>query len=113
MNLENYFPKAGDILLLNLDPVLGHEQGGERRVIVLSNDKYNKNVQLALISPITTKIKNLPYEVKIPSGYKSRGVILADQVRNISWNFRDFKYIETLDKNIVNEVIRKLNLLFR
>lgn len=110
---DPYIPSIGDVLLLELDLVFGHEQGGERRVLVLSNSRYNNHMKLAVITPITTKIKGFSYEVKIPDGYKSHGAILSDQVRDISWTDRKFKYIETFDKSIVNEVVRKLNLLFR
>jgi mRNA-degrading endonuclease toxin of MazEF toxin-antitoxin module len=35
--------QAGDILLADLDPVTGHEQGGRRPVLVLSGPSYNES----------------------------------------------------------------------
>jgi PemK-like, MazF-like toxin of type II toxin-antitoxin system len=34
--------QAGDVLLADLDPVAGHEQGGRRPVLVLSGSSYNE-----------------------------------------------------------------------
>ena len=34
--------QAGDVLLADLDPVAGHEQGGRRPVLVLSGPSYNE-----------------------------------------------------------------------
>ena len=31
----------GDVFLANLDPVMGHEQGGKRPVVVVQNDLDN------------------------------------------------------------------------
>jgi hypothetical protein len=42
--------QAGDVLLADLDPVTGHEQGGRRPVLVLSGSSYNelRNEQLTV-----------------------------------------------------------------
>jgi mRNA interferase MazF len=48
--------QAGDILLADLDPVAGHEQGGRRPVLVLSGPSYNelRNEQL-IVAAITSR----------------------------------------------------------
>ena len=33
--------RRGDVFLANLDPVMGHEQGGRRPVVVVQNDAVN------------------------------------------------------------------------
>ena len=45
-------PERGDILHLNLNPVLGKEQRGERYVLVLTLAPFNR-FGLALVAPVT------------------------------------------------------------
>ena len=65
-----YYPNRGDIVWLNYDPQLGHEQSGKRPALVLSSIEYNQRVGLALFFPITSQVKGYPFEV-IPSPTKS------------------------------------------
>ncbi len=67
--MKNYVPGRGDIVWINLNPATGHEQSGERPALVLSPKAYNGKVGLALLCPITRRIKGYPFEVVIPDGY--------------------------------------------
>ena len=53
---------------------------------MLSPRTYNERAGLAVLCPITSQIKNYPFEVQLPSGSKIRGVILADQLKKIYIN---------------------------
>ncbi len=46
-----------DIYLAELNPVKGHEQAGYRPVLVIQNNILNKNLNTAVIVPITTNLK--------------------------------------------------------
>ena len=61
----NYIPNRGDIVWLDFNPQLGHEQRGRRPAIVLSHKRYNERIGLALFCPITSKEKGYPFEVRI------------------------------------------------
>ena len=50
--------KRGDILLANLEPIIGKEQGGIRPVLVIQNDTSNKHSPVIIIAAITSKIYN-------------------------------------------------------
>jgi len=65
MVMERYIPERGDIVWLNFNPSSGHEQKGKRPAVVISPKKYNEKIGLGLFCPITSKIKNYPFEVKI------------------------------------------------
>lgn len=76
------------ILVFDLDPTTGHEQGGERRALVVSYDAFHRST-LATICPITAarSAPTYPNEVAIPSGEGGQtkdGVILCHQVRTVS-----------------------------
>ena len=38
-----YIPKQGDIVYLDFDPTIGHEQAGHRPAVVLSHDVFNEH----------------------------------------------------------------------
>ena len=53
--------KQKDIYYANLDPVKGSEQRGQRPVVILSGNTMNTNMNLCIICPITSKIKNIKW----------------------------------------------------
>lgn len=110
-----YCPRRGDLVWLSFSPQAGHEQAGHRPALVLSPDSYNRKVGLALFCPVTSQIKDYPFEVAIPQGLKlkSGGAILADQVRSLDWKARKAKYICSLPNDTLTEVMEKLEILLR
>ncbi|MCT9843892.1 endoribonuclease MazF [Leclercia sp. 29361] len=83
----DYIPEAGDIVWLDFDPQSGHEQAGHRPALVISPATYNGRTGLMLCCPLTSQIKNYPFEVVI-SGSR-RNVALADQIKNLDWRARN------------------------
>ncbi len=112
-----YVPERGDVVQLDFDPQKGHEQSKTRPAIIVSPKKYNEKSQLIICCPITSRIKNYPFEVNIPKnittfdGNLLHGVILSDQVKSLDWQARNAKYLCKLPRNVVNEVLQKLVLL--
>lgn len=100
-------PDRGDIVWLDFDPTLGHEQSGRRPGIVLSSYKYNHKVGLAIVCPITSQAKGYPFEVPIPPGFKIKGVILADQLRCIDLQERNIELVFKIPPATV-EAVQKL-----
>ena len=86
MRSPAYVPDAGDVVWLEFDPQVGHEQAGHRPAVVLSPAAYNGKTGLMVCCPLTTKAKGYPFEVPIAG--KPAGVVLADQVKNLDWQAR-------------------------
>ena len=84
MMTRGYVPEAGDIVWLNFTPQAGHEQAGHRPALVLSPRAYNEKTNLMVCCPMTTQIKNYPFEVHIASTTPS-SVVLADQIKSLDW----------------------------
>lgn len=84
---HSYVPDAGDIVWLNFTPQAGHEQAGHRPALVLSPAAYNGKTSLMVCCPITTQIKNYPFEVPIAG--TPANVVLADQVKSLDWRTRN------------------------
>src|SRR5436309_1715415 len=83
---RRYVPDAGDIVWLNFTPRAGHEQAGHRSALVLSPAAYNGKTSLMICCPMTTQIKNYPFEVLIAG--QPPNVVLADQVKSLDWRSR-------------------------
>ena len=81
-----FVPNAGDIVWLNFVPQAGHEQAGHRPALVMSPAAYNDKTSLMICCPLTTQIKNYPFEVLIAGTPPS--AVLADQVKSVDWRAR-------------------------
>ena len=79
--------ERGDVVVFDLDPVLGHEQGRERPCVVLSGRDFNDLGRLLIIAPITSKVRGYFFEVPFQVGRLS-GVVLVDQIRSIDQRAR-------------------------
>jgi mRNA interferase MazF len=108
---ESYVPGCGDIVWINFDPQSGHEQAGRRPALVLSPQKYNFKVGLAIFCPITKNVKGYPFEVLVPKGVKVSGSILSDHVKNLDWRAREAEFIGKLPDNVIKDVLKKLGTL--
>lgn len=107
------FPERGDVVLVDMKPVLGHEQGGKTRpVLVLSPYEYNTRSGLCIIVPFTNQEKGYPFEVRSEGGCEqTQGVVLADAVRSIDWRARRAVFREKAHDDFVDDVLAKLATL--
>jgi len=108
---EPYIPEKGDVIWLYFNPQTGHEQAGKRPALVITPKQYNKATGLGLFCPITSKIKQYPFEVIIPEEFGISGVVLSDHVKNLDWKARKAEFIFRLPENLIKEVISKLRVL--
>jgi mRNA interferase MazF len=83
---RRYVPDSGDVVWLNFTPQAGHEQAGHPPALVLSPAAYNNKTSLMICCPMTTQIKNYPFEVRIASDPPS--VVLSDQLKSLDWRVR-------------------------
>ena len=95
----------GSIILVDFDPQAGHEQKGRRPALVISNDLFNKYSEMAIVCPITNTDKDHPLHVKLDDKTKTNGVILCDQVKTMDIKVRNFKYLEKIPENILQDVL--------
>ncbi len=108
-----YTPARGDVVWINFDPQAGHEQKGRRPAVVVSSTLYNGRSDLALICPVTNRIKNYPFEVVLPAGLPVTGAVLCDQVKNVDWTARDTRFLCALPVDILELVIAKIEAIMR
>ncbi|MGQ5710379.1 endoribonuclease MazF [Desulforudis sp. DRI-14] len=108
---ELYVPDRGDVIWLQFNPQAGHEQAGRRPALVVSPRIYNGKVGLALVCPVTSKVKGYPFEVLLPGSLPVSGVVLADQVKSLDWRVKEAEFICSVPAEIIGEVLEKLRLL--
>lgn len=111
MRRTRFVPERGDAVWVTLNPQAGHEQAGRRPAVVLSPAAYNKKIGLALLCPVTSKIKGYPFEAILPPGLEVQGAVLSDHVKCLDWRARNATFICRLPPSLVAEVLGKLNTL--
>ena len=78
-------PLRWSVVMARLDPAIGHEQAGSRRVLVVSYESFHRS-GMVTVCPITSRLPKYPAEVPIPKGMAGQtvdGTILCHQVRTI------------------------------
>lgn len=83
-----------DIVLIDLDPTVGHEQAGTRRALIVSRDPFHRS-GMATICPISARGSRYPGEVAIPAGESGQtlgAVVLCHQLQTI-----DLRRVTSLD----------------
>jgi mRNA interferase MazF len=106
---RRYVPNAGDIVWLNFTSQAGHEQAGHRAALVLSPASYNDKTGLLVCCPLTTQIKNYPFEVLI--GGSPPSAVLADQVKSLDWRSRNVRRKGRVTAEQLTEVRAKVRAL--
>lgn len=110
--MSGYIPQGADIIWLNFTSNAGHEQRGKRPALVTSPKEYNQKSGLCLCVPLTSKIKNYPFEVPC-SIQNKRGVILSDQIKSIDFKARKASFIQKCDEEVLELVKNNLALLIQ
>lgn len=95
---------AGDIAWADLDPVRGTEQGERRPALIITSRRYNELSGRAVICPITSNGNDWPFNVPLPQGLKTHGVVLVDQVRAVHRLSRVFRVIESAPAKLMMDV---------
>lgn len=81
-------PVRWAVVIVDLDPVEGHEQAGQRRALVVSYEPFHRS-GLATVCPITATRSAARYPGDVPirngeAGQTRNAVIVTSQVRTIS-----------------------------
>lgn len=105
---KKYIPNKGDIIKVDFSPTSGSEQGGYRPGLVVSSYKYNQISGLCLVLPITSKQKDYMFELLLPRGLDTKGVVLCDHVRSLSYGARKAAFVEATKPEFYQEAIQML-----
>lgn len=98
-------PDRGSLVWLEFSPHAGSEQAGRRPGIVLTPEAYHQRSRLAIVCPITSRIRGWPMEVPLPPGLPISGVVLVDHIKSVD---RDARHMEIIGKAPV-EVLEEID----
>ena len=105
----------GDIVKVNLNPVVGSEVKGDfRPCLVLSVKAFNR-LGSTLVAPITqggnfSRVHGFSVSL-MGTGTETQGVVLINGVRMIDLRTRESKKIEEAPKELVDEVLARLQTI--
>ncbi len=78
----------GEIWELYLDPTKGSEQAGRRPAVIISGNLMNTYLQVVIVCPITTHVKNYKGNVVLQptdvNGLKAPSEVLTFHIRSVS-----------------------------
>ncbi len=87
-----YQPDAGDLIWTDFDPTLGREQSGRRLALVISAAAFTARTGLAVVCPITSRVRPFPTSVVLPEGLPVSGEVLLSHIRSIDVTARPVRY---------------------
>jgi len=108
--------RKGDVFLANLDPVMGHEQGGRRPVVVVQNDVVNPILDTVLVAPLTANLQaaNFLLTVTLPAaetGLARDSVALLFQIRTLDKRRLERKLVH-LSERFLRQMDAAIRLAF-
>jgi len=103
--------KQGDIIYIDFDPALGREQAGRRPAVVISQTLYNIKRNLLWVCPISSTVKPLRFLIELDNRTITQGAIIAEQVRTIDMLVRKCHFVESLPKDILDNVLDAVSVI--
>jgi mRNA interferase MazF len=104
---------SGDVLLCDLNPAAGREQGGVRPVVVVSHPRYAAVPGLFIAVPLTSRDRGLEHHIEIPAddhtGLKRVSYAMTEQVRAMS-NERAGLQLGRISDGAMSAISRYLHL---
>jgi len=73
-------------------PFRGRKQAGRQPAVVVSPAAFTENTGLAVVCPITSRIRPFPTSVVLPSGLPVTGEILTSHIRSVGTHTRPIRY---------------------
>ena len=88
VNTEINLQEKDGVLILS--PVRREMRPGDAQLLWAGLRRYHPH--LVVTCPITSEKKGYPFEVELPKSLVIRGVVLADQVKNLDWAAREAEF---------------------
>jgi mRNA interferase MazF len=102
-----------DVCIADLEPVTGSEQGGQRPVLIVSNNDFNRVMPIVTVLPLTSLKPGrrlYPTEVLINKGnadLEVDSIVLTYQIRTIAKN-RILKQIGSIKDQVKQKEIEEM-----
>lgn len=110
--VASYVPDTGDIVFLDFDPQVGREQAKRRPALVLTDCRYNRASGLAVVCPLTSKVKPYPFTLPVTIG-EVDGAVLVDQIKSLDWAGRGAEFHSKAPAFLVSKVRQYIAVLLQ
>jgi mRNA interferase MazF len=102
--------KRGEVWLAALDPTVGSEIQKTRPCLIISPDEINDHLRTAIVAPMTTGSRPVPFRVNVRFKGKD-GLIVLDQIRTLD-KARLVKRLGRVDRGTLSAVLGVLGEMF-
>jgi mRNA interferase MazF len=106
-----YMPDRGDVVWLDFDPAAGHEQAKTRPALVLSPVEFSRKAGMAIVVPITSRVRGNAFEVHLTETH-TRGVVICHHVKSIDFRARQMRFIEKAPEEVTEEALSRVKVFF-
>jgi mRNA interferase MazF len=106
MTISGYLPDTGDLIWTDFDPTKGREQAGRRPALVVSPAAFTENTGLAIVCPITSRVRPFPTSVVLSSNLPIFGEILTSHIRSIDTQARPARYAGVAVPDEIAQLVR-------
>lgn len=107
-------PDRGEVWLVDLDPIVGREQGLTRWSVVVSDRNFNQGpADLVTIVPATRTLRPIRWRVRVQppeGGFTDESDILVEQVRTVS-KLRLKQHFGHVSSHTMTEIEDRLRML--
>lgn len=109
-------PYQWQVVRVQLDPVRGTEQAGDRPALIVSHEAVNESLEIVTLLPLTTnrrKRRLYPTEVALPAkkaGQPNDSIILAHQIRTVAKERLGKTYGRLDDESLRDQVRASMRL---
>ena len=113
--MRKFFDR-GDVVFLDFDPSLGHEQKGRRPALILTKKIFNEQLRVACVAPITgggSLARDCGFAVTLQgTGLETTGIVRCDQIQTLDLSVRNCQLIEKTHDYLIDEVLDRVISLF-
>ncbi|QIX95932.1 type II toxin-antitoxin system PemK/MazF family toxin [Cedecea sp. FDAARGOS_727] len=109
--MGSYLPERGDIVWLDFDPAVGHEQAKIRPALVLTPEQFSRVTGLTIVAPVTSRVRGNALEVHL-NAKRTQGVVICHHVKSIDFRARQIRFIEKAPESVIEEALSKVKVFF-
>lgn len=109
--------ERGDIYFVSLDPTVGHEQRGERPVVVISPKSFNDLTGVPIVVPMTSggnfaRVRGFAVDLT-GVGLTVQGIVRCDQPRVLDLRARGARRTrERVPKRLMDDILARVSAIF-
>ena len=95
---------------MDFDPQAGRERAKRRPALVVTDQTYNRASGLAIVCPLSSRLKPYPFALAASVG-KVEGAVLVDHIKSMDWAARKATFHSRADVELLIKVREYLRVL--